>query len=144
VHFTRTTHGEVEAGPNAVLAMSREGYRHRDISPRDLAEALSFSGLRRFIVRYPRQTLNELRRSLSKTMFCRSLQRLVPSLEKSDLVPGIRGVRAQAIKPDGTLVDDFLMVERPNAVHLLNAPSPGATASLVIGEAVASRLTNRT
>jgi L-2-hydroxyglutarate oxidase len=141
VHFTRTTHGEVEAGPNAVLAMSREGYRHRDISVRDLSEALAYSGLRRFIRRYPRQTIAELRRSLSKTMFLRSLQRLVPGIEKRDLLPGIRGVRAQAIKPDGTLVDDFLMVERKNAVHLLNAPSPGATASLVIGESVASRLT---
>lgn len=140
VHFTRTTHGEVEAGPNAVLAMSREGYRHRDISVRDLSEALAYSGLRRFITRYPRQTLMELRRSLSSTVFCRSLQRLVPSIEKRDLVPGIRGVRAQAIKPDGSLVDDFLIMERANAVHLLNAPSPGATASLVIGESVASRL----
>jgi L-2-hydroxyglutarate oxidase len=120
--------------------MSREGYRHRDISVRDLSEALAYSGLRRFIRRYPRQTITELRRSLSKTMFLRSLQRLVPSIEKRDLIPGIRGVRAQAIKPDGTLVDDFLMVERQNAVHLLNAPSPGATASLVIGESVASRL----
>lgn len=141
VHFTRTVHGEVEAGPNAVLAMSREGYRHRDVSPRDLADALAFSGLRRFLVRYPRQTLAELRRSLSKTMFCRSLQRLVPSIEKRDLVPGIRGVRAQALKPDGSLVEDFLLVRRANAVHLLNAPSPGATASLVIGEAVAAQLT---
>lgn len=142
VHFTRTVHGEVEAGPNAVLAMSREGYRHRDVSPRDLVEALAYSGLRRFIARYPRQTIAEVSRSLSKTMFCRSLQRLVPTIQKSDLVPGIRGVRAQALRPDGSLVDDFLMVEGPNAVHLLNAPSPGATASLVIGEAVASRLTS--
>ncbi len=140
VHFTRTVHGEVEAGPNAVLAMSREGYRHRDISVRDLYEALAFSGLRRFIARYPRQTIAELQRSLSKTMFCRSLQRLVPSIEERDLVPGIRGVRAQALNADGSMVEDFLVVARPNAVHLLNAPSPGATASLVIGEAVASRL----
>jgi len=140
VHFTRTVHGEVEAGPNAVLAMSREGYRHSDISPRDLTESLAYSGLRKFIVKYPRQTLMELRRSLSKTKFCQSLQRLVPSIQKEDLVPGIRGVRAQALRPDGSLVDDFLVVEKKNAVHLLNAPSPGATASLVIGEYVASRL----
>jgi L-2-hydroxyglutarate oxidase len=73
-------------------------------------------------------------------VFCRSLQRLVPSIEERDLVPGIRGVRAQALKPDGTLVEDFLVVERPGIVHLLNAPSPGATASLVIGESVAARL----
>jgi L-2-hydroxyglutarate oxidase len=140
VHFTRTVHGDVEAGPNAVLAMSREGYRHRDISPRDLAESLAYSGLRRFIAKYPRQTAMELRRSLSKAKFCQSLQRLVPSIQKEDLVPGIRGVRAQALRPDGSLVDDFLVVEAKNAVHLLNAPSPGATASLVIGQYVASRL----
>lgn len=82
----------------------------------------------------------EVQRSLSKTLFCRSLQRLVPSIEKRDLVPGIRGVRAQALSADGSLVEDFLVVARQNAVHLLNAPSPGATASLVIGEAVAARL----
>lgn len=140
VHFTRTVHGDVEAGPNAVLALSREGYRHRDISVRDLSESLAFSGLRRFIVKYPRQTIAELRRSLSATVFCRSLQRLVPSIQRSDLTPGIRGVRAQAVRADGTFVEDFLVVESKNAVHLLNAPSPGATASLVIGDYVASRL----
>lgn len=140
VHFTRTVHGDVEAGPNAVLAFSREGYRHRDISIRDLAESLSYSGLRRFLLKYPRNTITELRRSISATVFCRSLQRLVPSVQRSDLVPGIRGVRAQAVRPDGTFVDDFLVVESKNAVHLLNAPSPGATASLVIGDYVASRL----
>ena len=140
VHFTRTIDGELEAGPNAVLALSREGYRRRDISVRDVSEALAYSGLRRFAVRYPRQTFAEIRRSLSATMFCRSLQRLVPSVELRDLMPGPRGVRAQAIRPDGSLVDDFLLVQRPNAIHVLNAPSPGATASLVIGEALAARL----
>ncbi len=140
VHFTRTIDGELEAGPNAVLALSREGYRRRDVSIRDIGEALAYSGLRRFAFRYPRQTFAEIRRSLSATLFCRTLQRLVPSVELSDLVPGPRGVRAQAIRPDGSLVDDFLLVERPNAIHVLNAPSPGATASLVIGEALASRL----
>jgi len=124
-----------------VLAFSREGYRRRDISIRDVSESLAYSGLRRFILKYPRQTLAELRRSLSSTLFCRSLQRLVPSIEKKDLTPGIRGVRAQAVRPDGTFVDDFLVVEAKKAVHLLNAPSPGATASLVIGDYVASRLT---
>ena len=142
VHFTRTTDGELEAGPNAVLALSREGYRRRDVSVRDVSEALAYSGLRRFAFRYPRQTFAEIRRSLSATMFCRTLQRLVPSVELGDLVPGPRGVRAQAIRPDGSLVDDFLLVQRPNAIHVLNAPSPGATASLVIGEALASRLSN--
>ena len=133
-------HGDVEAGPNAVLAMSREGYRHRDLSVRDLAEAIGYVGLRKFIRRYPRQTVAELRRSFSKSQFCATLQRLVPSIQKSDLVPGLRGVRAQAIAPDGSFVEDFLIVQRANAVHLLNAPSPGATASLVIGDYVASRL----
>ncbi|HEY4304158.1 MAG TPA: L-2-hydroxyglutarate oxidase [Gemmatimonadaceae bacterium] len=140
VHFTRTTHGDLEAGPNAVLAFSREGYRHRDISLRDLAGAVGYSGLRRFIAKYPRQTLAEFRRSLSSKVFLRSLQRLVPSVQKEDLMPGLRGVRAQAMAPDGSLIDDFLIVARANAVHLLNAPSPGATASLVIGEHVASHV----
>ena len=140
VHFTRTIGGDLEAGPNAVLALSREGYRWRDISVRDVSEALAFSGLRRFAFRYPRQTFAEVRRSLSATVFCRSLQRLVPEVALRDLMPGPSGVRAQAIRADGSLVDDFLVVQRPNAIHLLNAPSPGATASLVIGEALASRL----
>ena len=139
VHFTRTVHGDVEAGPNAVLAFSREGYRHRDISLRDLADAVGYSGLRRFIRRYPRQTIAEFRRSFSATAFLRSLQRLIPAIEKADLQPGLRGVRAQALMPDGSLVEDFLLIERPGAIHLLNAPSPGATASLVIGEHIASR-----
>jgi L-2-hydroxyglutarate oxidase len=140
VHFTRTVHGDLEAGPNAVLAFSREGYRHRDISPRDLADAIGYAGLRRFIRKYPRQTLAEFRRSLSPMLFLRSLQRLVPGIERRDLMPGIRGVRAQAMAPDGSLIEDFLVIDRRNAVHLLNAPSPGATASLVIGEYVASRV----
>jgi (S)-2-hydroxyglutarate dehydrogenase len=142
VHFTRTIDGELEAGPNAVLALSREGYRRRDISFRDVSEALAYSGLRRFAARYPRQTFAEIRRSLSARMFCQTLQRLVPEVELRDLVPGPRGVRAQAIRPDGSLVDDFLLVQRPNAIHVLNAPSPGATASLVIGQSLASRLTS--
>lgn len=140
VHFTRTTHGDLEAGPNAVLAFSREGYRHRDISLRDIIDAVGYSGLRRFIKKYPRQTVAEFRRSFSSAVFLQSLQRLVPAIEKRDLTPGLRGVRAQAMAPDGSLIDDFLIVQRANAVHLLNAPSPGATASLVIGEHVASRV----
>ena len=143
VHFTRTIGGELEAGPNAVLALSREGYGWSNISARDLSEALAFSGLRRFVFRYPRQTFAEVRRSLSATTFCRTLQRLVPTVELRDLTHGPSGVRAQAIRADGSLVDDFLLVERPNAIHLLNAPSPGATASLVIGEAVAARAAQR-
>jgi L-2-hydroxyglutarate oxidase len=143
VHFTRTIGGELEAGPNAVLALSREGYRWRDVSVRDVSEALAFSGLRRFAFRYPQQTFAEVRRSLSATMFCRSLQRLVPEVELRDLTRGPSGVRAQAIRADGSLVDDFLLVQRPNAIHLLNAPSPGATASLVIGEALAARAAER-
>lgn len=140
VHFTRTVGGELEAGPNAVLALSREGYGWRNVSVRDVSEALAFPGLRRFAFRHPRQTFAEVRRSLSASVFCRTLQRLVPEVERRDLLPGPRGVRAQAIRADGSLVEDFLVVERPNAIHLLNAPSPGATASLVIGEAVAARV----
>lgn len=140
VHFTRTVHGDVEAGPNAVLAFSREGYRHRDISLRDMIDAVGYRGLRQFVRRYPRQTIAEFRRSFSKSVFLGSLQRLIPAIEQADLQTGMRGVRAQALLPDGSLVDDFLVVERAGAVHLLNAPSPGATASLVIGQHVASRV----
>jgi L-2-hydroxyglutarate oxidase len=132
VHFTRMIHGGVEAGPNAVLAFAREGYRKRDISPRDLADVFGYSGFWRFLMRYPRMCAYELHRSFSRREFCRSLQRLVPELELTHLSEGGSGIRAQALSPDGTLVQDFEYVLRPNALHLMNAPSPGATASLAI------------
>jgi L-2-hydroxyglutarate oxidase len=140
VHFTRLIHGGIEAGPNAVLAFSREGYRKSDISLADLFDALSFPGLWRFLGRYPRMCFDEIRRSFSKRLFCQSLQRLVPDIREADLTAGGAGVRAQAMLPSGDLVQDFHIVRRPNALHLLNAPSPGATASLAIAGEVCNQL----
>jgi L-2-hydroxyglutarate oxidase len=138
VHFTRLIHGGVEAGPNAVLAFAREGYRKTDFNPRDLADALTYVGLLRFLRRYPSMCWYELRRSFSRQLFCRSLQRLVPEIQPGDLDTGGSGVRAQAISPEGELVQDFLFIARPNALHVLNAPSPAATAALAIGTEIAA------
>lgn len=132
VHFTRMIHGGVEAGPNAVLAFAREGYYKLDVSLRDMVETFTYPGFWRFFLRYPRMCWDELRRSLSKALFCRSLQRLVPELQIDDLVQGGAGVRAQALSPAGELVQDFHFVRQANALHVLNAPSPAATASLAI------------
>lgn len=139
VHFTRMIHGGIECGPNAVLATAREGYRLTQFSLRDVTDAVAFSGLWRFIFRHPGTTAYEVARSVSRTLFARSLQRLVPEIKRSDLLPGGAGVRAQAMRADGTTVEDFLFQERADALHVLNAPSPGATASIAIGEEVASK-----
>ena len=140
VHFTRMIHGGVEAGPNAVLATAREGYRYSDFSLRDVFDTFSYGGFWRFMARYPSMTLYELKRSLSRSEFCRSLQRLVPALEERHLAPGGTGVRAQALAPDGTLIQDFEVVRAANALHLINAPSPGATASLAIADYLIDRI----
>jgi len=137
VHFTRLIHGGIEAGPNAVLAFAREGYRKTDINLRDLWDALTYTGLWRFLRRYPSMAWFELRRSFSRELFCRSLQRLVPEIRPDDLVTGGSGVRAQVIAPEGEIVQDFQLIARPNALHVLNAPSPAATASLAIGAEIA-------
>jgi len=139
VHFTRMIAGGVEAGPNAVLALAREGYSKWKLKPGDLYDALGYRGLWAFMRRHRRMAWEEIARSFSKSRFCASLQRLVPALEMADLEPGGAGVRAQAMLPDGTLVQDFHFVERAGALHVLNAPSPGATACLAIGEYVARR-----
>lgn len=136
VHFTRRVNGTVDAGPNAVLALAREGYRHRDVNLRDLASSLAFPGFWRMACQHWRNGLDEWHRSLSKPAFVRALQRLVPEVRGNDLVPGGSGVRAQALKPDGTLVDDFQFVPSGKVLHVLNVPSPAATASLAIGEAI--------
>jgi L-2-hydroxyglutarate oxidase len=136
VHFTRLIHGGIEAGPNAVLAFAREGYRHWDFSLRDSIETATFRGFWRFLMRYPSMCWDEFRRSLSKSLFCRSLQRLVPELRIGDLVQGGSGVRAQALSPAGELLQDFYFVRQPRALHVLNAPSPAATASLAIADEV--------
>jgi L-2-hydroxyglutarate oxidase len=136
VHFTRRITGRVDAGPNAVLALAREGYRHRDINVRDLASALAFPGFWRMARQHWRNGLDEWHRSLSKPAFVRALQRLLPEVGANDLVPGGSGVRAQALKPDGALVDDFQFVPSGKVLHVLNVPSPAATASLSIGKAI--------
>jgi L-2-hydroxyglutarate oxidase len=133
VHFTRLIHGGIEAGPNAVLALAREGYRKTDFNAGDLFDALTYGGFWRFMRRYPSMCWYELRRSFSKELFCQSLQRLVPEIRPGDLETGGSGVRAQAIAPEGELIQDFQLIARPNALHVLNAPSPAATASLAIG-----------
>ena len=134
VHFTRMIRGGVEAGPNAVLALAREGYRKTDFSFSDLSDVFTYSGFWRFLARYPVMCAYEMRRSFSRAEFCRSLQRLVPDIELEHLSEGGSGIRAQALSPDGTLVQDFEYVLRRNALHLINAPSPGATASLAIAD----------
>jgi L-2-hydroxyglutarate oxidase len=136
VHFTRLIHGGVEAGPNAVLAFAREGYRSSDVSLRDMVETLTCRGFWRFLLRYPSMCWNEFRRSYSKHLFCLSLQRLVPEIRIEDLSPGGAGVRAQAISSSGELVQDFYFVCRDRALHVLNAPSPAATASLAIADEI--------
>lgn len=139
VHFTRRIGGGIEAGPNAVLALSRSGYRKGSANLRDSADALLYPGLWRFLRNYGSVCFEELRRSFSRRLFCESLQRLVPEIRESDLVPGGSGVRAQALGPDGALLDDFYFVAQAGALHVVNAPSPGATASLAIGEEIARR-----
>ncbi|MBJ7326106.1 MAG: L-2-hydroxyglutarate oxidase [Chthoniobacterales bacterium] len=140
VHFTRLIGGGIEAGPNAVLALAREAYRKTQWNARDMADALSFPGLWKFLARHPRMAWEEGARSLSRKLFCRSLQRLVPDLREEDLSPGGAGVRAQAISPEGELVQDFRLVPGRRALHVLNAPSPAATASLAIGRHIAAQI----
>jgi L-2-hydroxyglutarate oxidase len=136
VHFTRRITSKVDAGPNAVLALAREGYRHSDINLRDVASSLTFPGFWRMTAQHWRKGIDEWRRSLSKTAFVHSLQRLLPEISENDLVPGGSGVRAQALRRDGTLVDDFQFVPSRRILHVLNVPSPAATASLAIAKAI--------
>ena len=138
VHFTKKMNGEYEAGPNAVLAFSREGYKLSDVCWKDLAAMLGFSGFWAMARRYWRTQVYELYRSISRRAFLRALQKLVPALEDRDLRPGGSGVRAQIVMADGSLADDFLIVEAPNAINVLNAPSPAATASIAIGRHIAN------
>jgi len=137
VHFTRMAKGGVEAGPNAVLAYAREGYRHTNINVKDLWQTVSYKGFWAMTGKYWQTGFGELYRSLSKAAFVRALQKLLPEIRESDLVPGGAGVRAQAVSATGALVDDFVIKQSRNAIHVLNAPSPGATASLAIGQSIA-------
>lgn len=136
VHFTRTIHGDVEAGPNAVLAFAREGYRKTDVNVRDLWQILSYRGFWLMAQKHWKTGLGEIYRSISKRAFVKALQRLIPDVRADDLGSGGAGVRAQALSVTGALMDDFVIAQTPNVVHVLNAPSPGATASLSIGKMI--------
>lgn len=138
VHFTRMIKGGVEAGPNAVFAFKREGYKKTDFSRKDFIDSISWPGFRKVAMKYWQTGLGEYYRSFSKSAFTKALQRLIPEIKENDLVPGGAGVRAQACDRTGGLIDDFLIIEDKNIINVCNAPSPAATSSLSIGNTVAS------
>lgn len=138
VHFTRMIDSSVHAGPNAVLSFKREGYKKTDFDLRDFTEVMTYPGFWKLAVKHADEGIQEIIRSYSKAAFVRSLQKLIPEIQASDLVPTHPGVRAQALMNDGKLVDDFLIVEGKNAIHVCNAPSPAATSSIEIGKAIAA------
>jgi L-2-hydroxyglutarate oxidase len=140
VHFTRMIDGSVHAGPNAVLSLKREGYHRTSFSLQDFMDTMTYPGFWRLAARHARSGFEEIRRSFSKTAFVRSLQRMIPEICEDDLVPGEAGVRAQALRPNGGLVDDFLIISDVRAVHVCNAPSPAATSSLEIGRLIAEQI----
>jgi L-2-hydroxyglutarate oxidase len=143
VHLTRTIEGGVECGPNAVLALAREGYTHGTISLADVASMTGDAAVFRFVARHWRYGLGELHRSLSKAAFVRALRRLVPDLTAADLQPAPAGVRAQALCADGSLLDDFKLVEGEASLHVCNAPSPAATSSLSLALTICERVEAR-
>ncbi len=140
VHFTRMVLGGVECGPNAVFALAREGYGKTQINFADLYETLAYSGFRHLVKKHLKMGLQETLRSMSKSMFVRSLQQLIPDIQGKDIVPAPSGIRAQAVAPNGALVDDFNFTESKRMVHVLNAPSPAATAGLAIGDHIVNHL----
>ena len=136
VHFTRMTNGEIECGPNAVFTFKREGYNKTDFSLKDTVDALSYSGTWKLFFNNMSYGINEYRRAFSKKLFLKTLQRLIPSLKMEDIKPGRAGVRALLLSQDGDTKDDFRMEYYKNSIHVLNAPSPAATAALAIGNEV--------
>jgi (S)-2-hydroxyglutarate dehydrogenase len=140
VHFTRMIDGSVHAGPNAVLSLKREGYHRTSFDLRDFLDTMTYAGFWRMAAKHARSGLEEMYRSFSKKAFVRSLQKLIPEIGEEDLVSGEAGVRAQALRPDGSLVDDFLIVHSSSMIHVCNAPSPAATASLEIGRVIAEQI----
>jgi L-2-hydroxyglutarate oxidase len=140
VHFTRMIDGSVHAGPNAVLSLKREGYKRTSFDVRDCIDTISYGGFWRLAAKHAKSGLEEFHRSFSVKAFVRSLRRLIPEISASDLVPGGAGVRAQALRPDGSLVDDFLIIQDSSTIHVCNAPSPAATASLEIGRIIAEKI----
>lgn len=143
VHFTRTVSGAVECGPNAVLALGREAYRKTNFGISDLVETLTYRGFRRLAARHWRAGAGELWRSMSKPAFLRALRRLIPGITGADLLPAPAGIRAQAVAPDGLLLDDFSFHETRRILNVINAPSPAATASLALGRMIADKLARR-
>ncbi len=143
VHFTRMIKGGVEAGPNAVLAFKREGYERSDFSIQDSAEMLFYQGFWKMAAKYYKMGIEEFYRSFSKKAFVKALQKLIPEITEVDIVPGGSGVRAQALSKDGKLLDDFCIISKNKMVHVLNAPSPAATASLSIGDTIAKTIINQ-
>lgn len=140
VHFTRMIDGSVHAGPNAVLAFAREGYFKTDFNLRDFTETMTFGGFWKLASKNLGEGLKEMHRSFSKAAFTRSLQQLIPEVQSEDLIPCKAGIRAQALQSDGKLVDDFLIIKGRNSMHVCNAPSPAATASLEIGQAIVEQI----
>lgn len=140
VHFTRMIDGTVHAGPNAVLSFKREGYHKTDFDLRDFTEVITYPAFWKLAAKYADEGMKEIIRSLSKAVFTRSLQKLIPEVKSEDLVPTHAGVRAQALMNDGKLVDDFLIVQGQNSVHVCNAPSPAATSSIEIGKAIVAQI----
>jgi L-2-hydroxyglutarate oxidase len=144
VHFTRMISGEVDAGPNAVLSFKREGYKKTDFNAKDLAEVLSYGGFWKLAGKFMREGMEEYVRSFSKSAFTKSLQELIPEICEDDLIPAPAGVRAQALKYDGNMVDDFHIVMGKRSIHVCNAPSPAATASIEIGKEIVRRIPAQT
>ena len=138
VHFTRMVDGNVEAGPNAVLAFKREGYKFSDFNFSETLETFTYPGFWKIAAKYGKTGLGEIHRSLSKAAFTKALQKLIPEIKEEDLVPGGAGVRAQALRRDGSLIDDFDILQKGNVIHVRNAPSPAATSCLSIGEKIAN------
>jgi L-2-hydroxyglutarate oxidase len=136
VHFTRMIDGRIECGPNAVFSFKREGYGKTDFSLRDSWDSLSYPGLWVMLLKYWKHGLGEYARAFSRKLFLRQLQRLVPSLQDADIKPCRAGVRAQALERNGKLIDDFRIERRASSIHVLNAPSPAATAALAIGDRI--------
>jgi L-2-hydroxyglutarate oxidase len=143
VHFTRMMKGGIEAGPNAVLAFSREGYTKSKINFKELTESLAWPGFQKVIGKYWKTGMGEMYRSFSKAAFTRALQELIPEIREADLIAGGAGVRAQACDRWGGLVDDFLIIEDAQAIHVCNAPSPAATSSLSIGDTISNMALTR-
>jgi (S)-2-hydroxyglutarate dehydrogenase len=144
VHFTRMVSGEIDAGPNAVLSFKREGYRKTDFNAKDLLDSLSFPGLWKMAGKFAKEGLDEYIRSFSKKQFTKSLQELIPEIQEDDLIPAPAGVRAQALRSDGNMVDDFHIIQGKRMIHVCNAPSPAATASIEIGKEVVNRIPEQT